>query len=166
MFQGQRRRKGTLAPPDETFRMSFIPTRTRFHRHPQAHTLRKEAPCSVLSEKRTLAGASLSKRTGDNGESSEKVGLAIQDFTLDEDDSALFKVCVDSSSSSSISFIASSSSELLCHVHSESGFNNGDVILHVVLLRCTLNLQRYVYAVLSEVAKDDMLAWWRQCKRA
>ena len=166
MLQGQSRRKGTLAPPDDTLRMSFIPTRTRFHRHPQAHTLRKEAPCSVPSEKRTLAGASLSKRTGDNGESSEKVGLAIQDFTLDEDDSALFKVCVDSSSSSSISFIASSSSELLCHVHSESGFNNGDVILHVVLLRCTLNLQRYVYAVLSEVAKDDMLAWWRQCKRA
>ena len=130
----------------------------------------------MLSEKRTLAGASLSKRTGDNGESSEKVGLAILDFTLDEDDtsllkeddSTLLKVIVDSSSLlSSMSFIASSSSELLCRVHSESGSNNGDVLLlYVVLLRRTLNLQRYVYAVLSEVDKDDTLAWWRQCKKS
>jgi hypothetical protein len=147
VFQGQRRRKGTLAPPDETFRMSFIPTRTPFHPHPQAHTLRKEPPCSLLSEKRTLAGASLSKRTGDNGDNngdkrglaSEKVGLALLDLPSDEADPALFKVCVDFSSSSSMSFIASSSSELLCRVHSESDSNNGDVLLQVVLLRCTLN---------------------------
>ena len=33
-------------------------------------------------------------------------------------------------------------------------------------LRRTLNLQRYVYAVLSEVDKDDTLVWWRQCKKS